>query len=47
MKIYNAPRITTKGIVTESTRMIHPGTRDPKNPILLELETSGSIGFQL
>ncbi len=47
MKTYNAPSITNKGTVTESTRSIGPGMRDPKNVFLIELEASGTVGFQL
>ena len=47
MKAYNAPRIASEGTVTESTRTSRPGTRDPKNVFIFELEAFGSVGFQL
>jgi hypothetical protein len=47
MKTYNAPSITEKGTVTESTRSNGRGTRDPRNMVLIELEASGTVGFQL
>jgi hypothetical protein len=47
MKTYIAPSVATKGTVTEATRAFIHGTEDPKNPILLEKVSLGSVGFQL
>jgi hypothetical protein len=47
MKTYSAPSVATKGTVTESTRAVIIGTKDPKNAMFLEGSAFGGVGFQL
>jgi hypothetical protein len=47
MKTYSAPSMISQGNVVESTRTSRPGTRDPKNVLIFQLEAFGSVGFQL
>ncbi len=47
MKAYIAPRLAAKGGVADSTRAVFIGFEDPKNPMVLQKDALGSVGFQL
>jgi hypothetical protein len=47
MTVYTAPKLRHAGSVTQSTSAAGLGLHDPKNPLVLGLDSLRDFGFQL